>query len=845
MVFDKKNIKIIDNVSPDKAYSVESNRTQQLTDIWNKANAEKPDIRFAKAVAEEPAEKPRRQVVPKRKAKAEAAAKKKAPAKRNVVPKRRALKTTLKVQRGTRQAESRAVAEAYESQKDIWFGRKDVRVHKAAVEKGQLQKEIKAALGQEKYGVQSQEIDRAIQLYIDSKRSPEDVAEFYDDLTPEQQKIVDLSQNLPPKVQAIADKISESYREIGLEAQEADVIKNVLDNYVGRVWDLEPKQETQLFRKFGTTSRHAKQRVFATIMEGWSKGYRLRVEGATNNLQILKEEMVKTIEDKRMLKALQRIKREDGVTPLLSTKQMEGDKQIEHGNFKVWRPAGEAEAGKVYGKNAFVTDDGILMERQALYAPEAQAKNLNNILGVSKLKGLPGIDAITKFNAAIKATILQTSFYHHQAFMRSYWFGTQGKAWSELSPRQAYRQGLESIEQENPIVELGIKNGLTLGVMQDWNEELVRQKGVIRNFLDKNKVTGTIADKIMELRQNQADFLFGKLGAGLKAKAFMIEYRNLTKKHPNLSADENAKMAANLINDDFGGLHLQRMGRNPTMQHIFRLFALAPDWTESNIRTMVKAFKGGSKAESAFYRKFWAGIFTKAIGFTVMANALMAAIDDDDKDAQGAWERFLRNYKAAWDEGKLRHLDVDITPLYKALGGKTEERKYFSLIGHFRDPIKFILHPVRSAHHKGSVVYKFFHEALVGADWAGRKFTTVSEAIGLDPKDKKKKKKGQTVAWSFGGGGPLTYEQLPSFMISQIKGWMPIQIQNLLGWTSGEMDGFDALTTSMGLMTSTTRGAEIDRNKAAKAAQKRLSGRRVVPGVARSTVARPAVARPE
>ena len=46
---------------------------------------------------------------------------------------------------------------------------------------------------------------------------------------------------------------------------------------------------------------------------------------------------------------------------------------------------------------------------------------------------------------------------------------------------------------------------------------------------------------------------------------------------------------ANLINDDFGGLHLQRMGRNPTWQHILRLFLLAPDWTESNVRTMVKA----------------------------------------------------------------------------------------------------------------------------------------------------------------------------------------------------------------------------------------------------------------
>ena len=147
---------------------------------------------------------------------------------------------------------------------------------------------------------------------------------------------------------------------------------------------------------------------------------------------------------------------------------------------------------------------------------------------------------------------------------------------------------------------------------------------------------------------------------------------------------------------------------------------------------------------------------------------------------------------------------MDITPLYKAFGGKTEQRKYFSILGHFRDPLKFILHPIRSAHHKGSVVYKFFHEALVGTDWAGRKFTTIMEATGFDPADKKKKKKGKTVSWSFKGGGPLKYEQIPSFMVSQIKGWMPIQIQNLLNWVAGEMEGWDALLKSLGAMVATT-----------------------------------------
>jgi len=688
--------------------------------------------------------------------------------------------------------EGKEVADAYETQKDIWIGTKDVRVLQSKNEAAKLQTDIKAALGKKTYSKDVQEYDKAIQLYIDTKRNPQNMIDYYKELSPEQKKIVDLAQDLPPKLQKIADRISESYNKMGLESQEADIIKNVLDNYVNRTWDLTDKQKTEIFRKFGTTTKHAKQRVLDTIIEGWSRGYKLKVEGATNSLQILKEEMIKTIEDKKFIKALQKLKTIDGES-LLSSKQLEDFVRVEHPNFKMWKYAGEAVPDKVYGKNVFVDNEGNLFERQDLYAPKAQAKNLNNILGTSSLMKLPGVKAVTKYNATIKAWILQSSFFHHLAFMRSYYLGTNHKYWDEMSFRQAYRQGLDAIKQEKPVIMLGVKNGLTLGLKQDWNEKLINEEGIISNILAKTKVTKAISDKVMELRKAQADFLFSKLGAGLKAKAFMIEYRNLSKKHPNLSQDKVAKMVANLINDDFGGLHLQRLGRNPTIQHIFRLFALAPDWTESNVRSMAKAFKAGGKEETDLYRNFWAGIYTKGAIMTVLANAIMAGLDEDNT--------FVGNYKKAWESGGLKWLDIDITTLYKALGGSSGNHKYFSIFGHFKDPVKFGSHPIRSAQHKGSVVYRFFHEALTGVNWQGKRYTTFTEIAGLKNKGKKK---GQTVTWDFAGGGPLSYEQLPSFILSQLKGWQPVQIQNLLAWLAGEMEGFDAVANSAGLGVRST-----------------------------------------
>ena len=708
---------------------------------------------------------------------------------------------------------------AYEREKDVWLGKKDVRIVQIENERRRVQNEIRKATGAKKYTQKEKDFDKAIQIYIDTKREPGHIKKYWDKLSDEQKRIVELSQKLPGNIKKIADAIGKSYDQIGAESLQADIIKNVLDNYASRTWDL-GRSGSEKHRKFGTTTRHAKKRKLATIIEGWAKGFNLKVEGASSNLAIHKEELVKTIEDKRFIKSLKKLKTLDG-DPLLTTKHLEGYQEVIHPNFNTWKWTGKVEADKVYGRNYFIDKNGDVFEKQRLYAPADIAENMNNILGISKLSNIEFIRVVTKYNAIIKSWILQSSFFHHLAFTRSYWFGTRRKTLREWNIRKAYRDGMKAIEQENPIVMHGIKNGLTLRLKQDWNEDLLHEKTVIGKMIDKMGGE-SVKQKILDLRQHHADFLFGEFGAGLKAKAFLIEYKNHLKKHPDMNVDEAAKHVANLINDDFGGLHLQRLGRDPTIQHIFRVFALAPDWTESNVRTMVKAIKGGR--EGQLYRKFWASVLTKAMGLTVLANLIMAGYDEDDEEARGHWQRFVRNYKRAWKEGKLRYLDVDITPLYKALGGKTKKRKYFPIAGHFKDPIKFILHPFRSAQHKGSVVFRIFYELFKGVDWAQRRFTTFPELIGLDKEKgyykttrkgyyregdpKWGKLKGQTVTWRPGKQGAIGYEQLPSYLLSQVKGAQPVQIQNLLAWLAGEMELFDAIGKSAGLRIATTYGDE-------------------------------------
>jgi hypothetical protein len=771
--------------------------------------------------------------------------------------------------------------DAYQALSNLRFADRDEQIFlHIPNEKKRFQKAIKTALGHSRYTKEVQDYDIAMHIYIDLKRNPEHLKEFYDELTDEQKKWVDLSQNLPEELVAICDQVEESYQEIGRLAKDSELVRNIIDNYVSRVWDFKGKEIPTQLRRFGTKTRHALPRTFETIVEGWSYGYNLKIKGLTNNLASFKEEIWKTIVDKRFMSALRKIKDPDG-NPLITTyARYPGYKQIKNPDFKIWEYSatsdvdvitelmqdiyehveeireGKDEQGQasgtieklrmivegalqargmtegesknaidrliasknfeqadkmtkiierqviesemptdirfkpVGGKNFFQTDTGAILERKELYAHPLIANDLNKILGTSALRGIPLIDEITKYNAIIKSFILQTSLFHHQAFLRSYYLpGLSPKRWEEMNFIQAYKAGVKSIENAEEEIVLGVRNGLTFNLRQDWDEEMIHSQTVVGKILDKCKATKKMKDTILDLRRKQADFLFGEFGAGLKAKAFLIEFRHQLKNNPSEDPNIIASRVAKMVNDDFGGLHLDRLSRNPTLQHIFRLFMLAPDWTESNVRTMLKAFHVASKdgKELAMYQRFWAGVIIKGLGATALANFALAGGDVDE---------FLDRYREAWGENwrealRMNWMAIDITPIYRAFGGDRNKRKYFSLIGHFRDPFKFVARPITSLHHKGSVIYGIFHEALAGTDWKGDKFTTLGELLET----------GKTV--TYGKGGPIQYDQFPSYLISQLVGIMPTQIQNLIAWASGEMEAFDAILRSLGMHIST------------------------------------------
>ena len=686
---------------------------------------------------------------------------------------------------------------AFDAEKNDWLGNKDKEALVHSVEERKLQKILLKAVGGDRKA--AQEYDKAIQIYIDMKRNPSHRHKFWNRLTKEQQARIELAKTIDdvPAVKAVADYVDRAYQRLGKKSVAKGVIKSAIDNYVGRHWKRGKMSESQ-FGSFQTDTHHRHERVWQTIIQGWALGGELKVEAATNNLRMVQDEVTQVIENRKLIDHLSKTEYQDTGKMVFEKERPDNLNYvaIEHPHFRI--------------------------DKHRIYAPAELAKRINKIVGKSTLKGNKVIDELTLHNAAIKAYVLQTSFFHHLAFARSYWFGTNKKKAGEMGLIKAYKQGMKDIEQMKPELMFGVRNGLTLGKFQDWAEDLLTTEDTIfKRALDKVAPDRPFKDWMKGLRERQAKFLFQNFGAGLKARAYLIEYRNALEKHPEMNESERAQMVAGLVNADFGGLHLGRMERDPTAQHIFRLFALAPDWTESNIQTVYGMFKRvqgmpkGSpqqlKAQKRLYRRFWAGALTKGIMLTVLADLAMAASAGEDP-----WENFKKAWGTEGEWRRLRWLYADVTPLYRVLtraagGTPTETRKYFPVLGHFRDPIKWALAPIRSAHHKGSILYRVIHEAIGGTDWQGRGFTTAAEFMGVDDKGyyktttknhKAGDPKGGQYQWQtvrYGTKGTVGYAKMPSFLLHTVRSTQPVQVQELIGYALGENEWFEALGRAAGL----------------------------------------------
>ena len=664
------------------------------------------------------------------------------------------------------------------------------------VQSSRVQKEIKNIVGEKEYGSKSKLADAAIQLYIDLPNYKGNIPELIKNLKGfDKQALIRATEiTEADPLYNVAKLYRLEYEKIGANLVDMNVIDGLKENYANRIWDLgEGKGGSG--GKFQTSTSHAKKRILDSILNGLEDGKELKVKTATENLHIYKNEMARVLASNKLIEAGLHTELLPGKT-IFSKDWMPGYEKIENPWFK--------KNLIIEKENKFGGVDRTILNK-SIHAPKQLAKEINNILG----KEGKQFSNLAKFVATAKAVTLTTSLFHHQAFLRSFVFGVSGK--QALRPFKGYKEGLKAIEGMHPDIRLLVENGLTLGVQQEYPEMMRSKTGSMRD-----KATDVVS-KIPVVRILGPKFLFEKFGAGLKAKAAMVEMEYMRKRNAKrikqgkdpIPEAQMAEEVAGLINNDFGGLNLDRLGRNKSLQKAFRIFTLAPDWTESNIRTMTKMIRlkngqerrgqwtSASETEAHLYRKFWFNVASRGMAISAIGNVLMSLIGDDNDTKKMRAD--------AIKSGKLKNmLGVDITPLVKMLGYKGGRKMYFSVLGHFLDPAKWIEGAVKydvlqMPKHKGSHLTRALLSSVTGSDWKSYKYKTVKEIMedGVS--------KGY-VKW--GKNGVLTGGQIPTFLFDQAKGMMPIQAQQLMRYLTEESDGIEAIMKSMGFDTS--KGVDID-----------------------------------
>jgi hypothetical protein len=187
------------------------------------------------------------------------------------------------------------------------------------------------------------------------------------------------------------------------------------------------------------------------------------------------------------------------------------------------------------------------------------------------------LDTALKVSTTLKKTLLSASPFH---WTTEYLRGLQGG----IGPVEMFR--LPQIDPEGLALRVGTKYGLTLLGYSPMRNEFA--EGVSSNGL-VNKIP--VVGNILHAAEQK---LFQDWIPRLKAVQFEKFSEQIAKKSPEMSDVEVYARAAELTNNLYGGLNWRQLGVSATTRDAFRLFALAPDFTGSQIGYFKNAFEHGT-----------------------------------------------------------------------------------------------------------------------------------------------------------------------------------------------------------------------------------------------------------
>jgi hypothetical protein len=171
---------------------------------------------------------------------------------------------------------------------------------------------------------------------------------------------------------------------------------------------------------------------------------------------------------------------------------------------------------------------------------------------------------------------------------------------------------------DSRVLQMAVEEGMSRGKnhlgLKDFDSSLNEGLGGRSKLVDwvgkqgdKLGLAGKPLSWIRDIQNNTTDFLFERYIPNLKDRAVIALherwaakladegfFKRLQKQHPEFegyTADRAAaRLAAQEANERFGGINYRQLGRAVGTQDFLRLATLAPDWLESEIRSIKRAF---------------------------------------------------------------------------------------------------------------------------------------------------------------------------------------------------------------------------------------------------------------
>jgi hypothetical protein len=444
-------------------------------------------------------------------------------------------------------------------------------------------------------------------------------------------KKYEIAQILTDAEKTLASEITKKYEQLYQRAYEYGLVGEARKNYVTHLIMGENKPEGYGSNlsgsgKLANTFKYGKEASFPTIFEAEQAGYHTATSDAADLMGLYISEMEKVINTHEMVRGMMNEKASDGrplavvegemgtELPLVSKSMQkmkindrpQGDYSdytgLTHYALHNWNQVGADLEGKiVYLKGDIAFHKEIYHHMRAILGPDLIKDWMNNPKSVYLAPVAWGLRKADATQAAVKQAMFSLSAFH--------WVqeGTHA-VWHATNPFN-----VTSVNLNNPEHLEWANHSLMVypdhKAMADFQEGLSSGGNVLKRL---GAIGRKYSKKLGELEQeipgvgkvmketaseNMSELLFKWYIPALKLKtAKHIFERNteLYKKElasGKVSRDDVMYLSAQQANAAYGHLNYMDMGRSKTMQHLIRMFALAPDFLEARARYSAQAAK--------------------------------------------------------------------------------------------------------------------------------------------------------------------------------------------------------------------------------------------------------------